>query len=389
MLRFVLVVLALVPIAAAAQPYVIDAIEVAPGTRVPAEIVRAETRLAAGGTYSEEELQQAVYRVRRLPFVLKANYAVNERTLVITIEDIKPFFYEVDLQGFVFGSNGGGAAGRLSIGYRLFAGSRGVLEGIFGTFAESGSSGGFRDFTLSYTAYDLFGSRAFVSAGLTKSVFGEGGTEEVSPRLTIGVPLGRTQSIIATATRFKNRTDRIINRTPFVNEFGSTNAAVSWVLDTTDDPYFARKGLQLTAGPTWAHNTSTFPVIGVGGILIRTETRTTDIIGVRGTAAYYRPIAESLVGWGRAEVTNTESEAGSIVGFPDIPNATENFAQVTAGLGQNFGDRARWELGLGGEWRTFEQGLSDSTRNNVVGFVGYAARHRWGVFRLNFTYAGE
>lgn len=387
MLRFVLV-LALLPVVVQAQPYVIDAIEVAPGSRVPVELVRAETRLTIGNSYTEEDLRQAVYRIRRLPFVLRADYAVDGRTLVITIADIKPFFYEIDVEGFVFGSSGGGVVGRVGVGGRLFAGSRGVFEGMLGTLLASGSSGDFRDLTLSYTAYDLFGSRAFVTAGLTKSIIGEGGTEEISPRLTIGVPLGRTQSIIGSASRFADSTDRVINTVPVTTEFESTSAEVLWVLDRRDDPYFARRGLQLRAGPTWRRNSSSFPVFS-GRTLLRMETRTTDLTGALGAAAYYRPIAESLVGWGRAEFSHSTSEANSIAGSPNVPDGTENEAQATVGLGQNFGDRGRWELGVGGEWRTFEQGPFDSSRSNAVAFAGYTARHRWGVFRMTFTYGTE
>lgn len=389
MLRFVFVLaLALLPVVVQAQPYVIDAIEVAPGSRVPVELVRAETRLTIGNSYTEEDLRQAVYRIRRLPFVLKADYAVDGRTLVITIADIKPFFFEIDVEGFVFGSSGGGVLGAVEVGGRLFAGSRGVFEGTLGTRLASGSSGDFRDVTLSYTAYDLFGSRAWVTAGLTKSIVGEGGTDEISPRLTIGVPIGRTQSIIGSATRFADSTDRVINRVPVTTEFESTSAQVSWVRDTTDDPYFARRGTQLSAGPTWRRNSSTFPVFS-GGTVIRLDRRTTETTGVLGTAAYYRPITQSLIGWGRGEISHSESEANSIAGSPNIPNATENEAQVTVGLGRNFGDRGRWELGLGGEWRTFEQGLSDSSRTGAVAFAGATTRTRWGVFRLKFTYGTE
>jgi hypothetical protein len=385
-IRFVLVVLALLPVAAQAQPYVIDAIEVAPGSRVSAEIVRAETRLVIGVSYTEEELQQAVYRVRRLPFVLKASYVVTGRTLVITVVDIMPLFYEFDVAGFVFGSNGGGTAGRLGIGGRLFAGSRGVFEGVIGATASSGGGGDFSDFTLSYSAYDLFGSRVFASAGLTKSLRQDGA--DPTPRFAIGIPIGRTQTITGTMSRFISSTDRTVNKVSIKNEFESTTAVLAWVSDTTDDPYFARSGLQLSLGPTWRHNESTFPIFS-GPTLVRMETRTTDIIGVLGTAAYYRPFAESYAGWARADVTRTQSEAKHIEGVFDIPDATESEALVTVGIGKNFGDRGRWEVGVGGETRRFEQGLQETQATNAVGFVGITGRHRWGLFRLTFTYSGE
>src|ERR1043166_9407546 len=63
---------ALACIAATAKSFLIERIDVNAAKRIPAAAVLAETRIDAGKTYTEEQLEQAVNRVRRLPFALYA-----------------------------------------------------------------------------------------------------------------------------------------------------------------------------------------------------------------------------------------------------------------------------------------------------------------------------
>ena len=58
-----------------AQSFVIERVEVTAAHARPA-IVRAETRLVAGRAYTVEQLDRAVYRVRRLPFIVDATYSL-------------------------------------------------------------------------------------------------------------------------------------------------------------------------------------------------------------------------------------------------------------------------------------------------------------------------
>src|SRR5690349_1743827 len=66
------------------------------------DIVRAESRLEEERTYDAEDFRQAVYRVRRLPFVADAAWRIEpgvtagSTTLVIQILTTRSIFYGVD-----------------------------------------------------------------------------------------------------------------------------------------------------------------------------------------------------------------------------------------------------------------------------------------------------
>src|SRR4028118_513709 len=73
------------------------------GSNVSEVIVRGESRLVEERSYTEEDFRQAVYRIRRLPFVTDATYRIETgltpggTTLIVRILDKMPVFYEADL----------------------------------------------------------------------------------------------------------------------------------------------------------------------------------------------------------------------------------------------------------------------------------------------------
>ena len=73
-----LLLLAAPPAQALEEParFLIERITVEGPKEAAANIVRAETLLREGGTYTEAELRQAIYRVQRLPFVLDASFSL-------------------------------------------------------------------------------------------------------------------------------------------------------------------------------------------------------------------------------------------------------------------------------------------------------------------------
>ena len=68
-------------------------------------IVTSESLLEPGREYTEQELREAVYRVKRLPFVMDADFSLRkggERgsyQLVITVEETRLIFYSADVGG--------------------------------------------------------------------------------------------------------------------------------------------------------------------------------------------------------------------------------------------------------------------------------------------------
>ncbi len=82
-----------------APTFVIEKI-VVEGVRHGSEkIVAAETLLTPGETYSEAQLQQALHRVERLPFVVQAELSLRRGSergrfeLLIAVTEAKPVFY--------------------------------------------------------------------------------------------------------------------------------------------------------------------------------------------------------------------------------------------------------------------------------------------------------
>lgn len=58
--------------------FFIERIDVRNTCHASPAIIRAETRLHEGQTYSEADLREASYRVARLPFVLDAQYSLEK-----------------------------------------------------------------------------------------------------------------------------------------------------------------------------------------------------------------------------------------------------------------------------------------------------------------------
>lgn len=275
-----------VPAAAAQEParFLIEMITVAGPKEAAANIVRAETLLREGETYTEDQLRQAVYRVHRLPFVLDATFALRKGSergayeLVIEVQPARWFFFDHWVRAYRFDEpleleesfrvapslrstfDLGGLAGA-----RLFVGRSGVLFGALDS--EEGGQIGF-------TRYDLFHRGILASAGFSRTVCCvrevlplaldptfTSWTFESSGKASLGlaIPLGGPQSVqISLSERrgdVSSRSGVLID--PFVippivfiedGELTYSRAEAKWVYDTSDDPLLPTRGLSLSAG---------------------------------------------------------------------------------------------------------------------------------------------
>lgn len=208
-----------------------------------ARIVVAESRLQEGQSYDERELRQAVYRIRRLPFIVDADFALRRGSqrgayeLAITIEQTTPLFLSYDLEGLYATSTSTGgrtlhAVDSGSIGVRQFVGAQGLV------FASADKD--LKSFAAGYTQYDLFGRGSFVSASVTRAR--HGGTTR--PALSVGVPLTANQSL-RTDLSWLQQDDQSAH---LVSRLQQRDASLAWIYDTTDDPLFPGRGVKLSAG---------------------------------------------------------------------------------------------------------------------------------------------
>jgi hypothetical protein len=269
--------------AASQEParFLIETVIVEGPKQAPANIVRAETLLREGETYTEDQLRQAVYRVHRLPFVLDASFSLRKGSqrgayeLVIEVQPARWFFYDHSIRAFSFdqpvdleddtlrGDRSSLALSGLA-GARLFVGRSGVVFGALDS--REGIQAGF-------TQYDLFHRGILASAGVswneccvtdvlplsldpTFSSWSFGSSRKVSA--SIAVPLGGSQSIQAALSERRGgrgTRDEVLGSFPqrfdsfaTSQELTYRRAEAKWVYDTSDDPLVPTRGLGISAG---------------------------------------------------------------------------------------------------------------------------------------------
>lgn len=262
MSRFVLSILTIAAIAFSAvaeeQPrFLIERIEVRNTHRVSADLIKSESLLHEGSEYSEQELSAAAARLTRLPFLLSTEFKLEKGTsrgqyvLAIIVNETKPFFYLIDAHATVVGdrtpsdfnddvdpaieSKDG------ALGVRWFVGGHGVVYA--GTTTRHDHDVLTSDYTaiaIGYTQYDLFGTRAFASINLRRTLnYGAGG---ISPQLVAGVPLTTNQTLtldyedtILSGGLHHHESERLISLT--------------WAYDTTNQPFVPTRGTLIRVTP--------------------------------------------------------------------------------------------------------------------------------------------
>lgn len=276
--------LAVPPARALEEParFLIERITVEGPKEAAANIVRAETLLREGGTYTEAELLQAIYRVQRLPFVLYASFSLRKGSqrgsyeLAIDTQSTRWLFFDSWVRAFAFdqpldlgeetvrGDRSSLSLGGLA-GARHFVGRSGVV------FAALDSREGIQ---AGFAQYDLFHRGILATAVVSLS---ECCVTEVLPlaldptfsswsfgtslktSLGLSIPLGGPQSVqlglserqgdhgtrnevlLAPGQRFSHVTGT-------GSELTYRRAEAKWVWDTSDDPALPTRGTSISAG---------------------------------------------------------------------------------------------------------------------------------------------
>lgn len=377
------VLLSLVAAAALAQDsFVIERIDVVTRRTIP-KIIQAETRLVTGRAYTSEQLEQALYRVRRLPFVTDATYTLepgsadNARVLRITLVDEKRFNYDFDIQGVA--TRGGYALTTLGFGLRFFPGETGVVDLTAGGvgFSSGGGSGSsqFGDFAAQYTMYGIGGTGIFAGIGASRNY--SGGT--VSPVLLLGVPITPTQTALASYRRSGNQ------------EESNSILVAQWMYETTDDPYFARQGLDVVAGPQFQRLESD-RVFNRGTPREFRVDSTLNSRGLFASAAKYWPRG-TLSTWFVRGNALAARDTGEVNGNERIPSNRRS-GDVLLGAARNFDGRrgepgffrVRLELALGYHLDTNKQGDFTQDRGGPQVFASVTYRSNVGVIRIGLGY---
>ncbi len=408
--------------------------------RASPEVIVSESLLEAGIAYTEAELRQAVYRVKRLPFVLDAALSLDRGSergryqLLITVEEVRGFFFGSDL---IYGARGDalhrasatgdGLTESLTAGLRVFAGP-GVV------FAAAGDG---EDLQVGYERYRLRGRPillrlAYAREGCCSAELQELGLDPAAAvwtaaddsdrlELTVGVPLSASHSLRFDATHLE--TDSAIRRPlaggPALDarDVEQRELEVAWIYDSTDDPVFPSRGDALTAaiGVHWLEGDLSRPMAAESdrGAAAAMSSRR---LGLSFFGARHWPLsARQTVSLSlKLRLSRSEIEDLPLVDAQPVGDAP---AETTAGSTElalwsgdvdalEAGFAARYSLGLWGpgkirrlgelRWETIAEliyaesspvlapsihplwGLSLST--------GIALRNTWGIFRIGFTY---
>ena len=380
------------------------------GSRIDDTVVRGEARLEEERTYTDADFQQAVYRIRRLPFVTDAVYRLEPgvtaggTTLVIRILDVTPAFYELNGTGTRLADGETVRDGSALLGGRWHLANLGVIEGAVekNDFAEGINVG------LAYRAYDIMGTGGFASAAIAQRFKTELRDYDPTLAVTVGYPLTQRQTVTLTAAQSgtsvtrdfdvnnddddddEDDSDRDDNR-DLTDSQGFTFATLRWWYETIDDPFFATRGVQVSAGPTWSSAEFEFERYDVAEPDDTASTKlSTESYGLAFDASGYRRLFGRTVGFVRLNgngTKNQQSELEMLSGSAGAGLAFDFHSQAENVL-RPF--KARLEIGAAYRTtQTSQPDLPEISVNDVAAEAAFVFRHRWGTVRLTGTYVNE
>lgn len=379
---------------------------------VPAGIVTSQTAIAEGRSYSDKDLDLAMARLRRLPFVFDASWSVEGDTLVIEVNPMSRFFG--DLTGTAAAREGDRSTSvALGGGGRLFLGSGGVAQAHVTQALTEGRGATFAD--ADYSHYGIAGTRLWARAAIGCSLRQDEGVDtDPTWSIDVGYPLTIRQSLVASHNDSGFRVALSFPDSPgFSGSSDFSATRLLWIWDTSEDPFFARTGEIISAGPSRAEQSSQsggFIVIGPGGNTVifdsRTESETTsfDVEAKKYFATGTRGAVFAGLG---ASAFRTESRFSGfpgdigvppLPGGPDLPVARNEVeghaATISAGYAHNLfdwasrpGTRQRIEGGASYRRNTFERTFAgEATVDSYTIDAAYVLRHQYATVRFGLSY---
>jgi hypothetical protein len=369
---------------------------------VPAAIIISQSALVEGRGYTPADLDAAIARLRRLPFVHDARYALEGETLVIQIDGATPFFFDVQALSDRFELNTNRFA-TASGGGRVFLGTGGVAVGSVSKLFDSGGDTASRA-QVGYSHYGIGGTRLFASADAEATLtWAEGFRPDPSWRLTLGYPLTVRQTISATAARSGFRDRRSILGEDFESRLDTTSINLRWAYDTTDDPLFTRSGSLVSATPSWSWQESTFATTifpfppGAPTVQQRRSDGTVAAFAVEARRHWAIGRRGSLSAGIDAARQDQEFDVRAGDGPKQLAVAGSDTVRLSLGYGYNFFDRGapaddarhRAEIGVSLNRRDSDFGFGTfgtfSDEETSVN-AGYVFRKPFGTIRVNVGY---
>lgn len=368
------------------------------GVRTSAmSIVVAQTLLPTGHSYTEDQLRDAVYRVKRLPFVVDADFELRRGSergayeLLIRIEEAAPVAGSFGLGinafrlGHEFEANGPYRTNTLAdiaVTGRYFLGENGLLFGgvdtssvdSLGNDRTAAAEGG-------YTRYGLLGPASYLSVALSTSLDPYDAQPNGQAAVQLAIPITGFQAVrLGGAWRTDRYSFRPDVETRLQYTQTSYQASLEWIFDSTDDPLFATDGTRAVASTGYEH--------------YRYSHAGEQLIGERLRGQF---LAYSLTARHSWRATPRQSLGIEGDGFRDVRpgfdlrgytvsarafHALDLRKPVTLGHGSNL----RLETGLGLRRQAYTSVGFDSRELSAVVDVALLFRNRWALVRLAFSY---
>lgn len=406
-----------------APSFFIEDILVEGNRHVSPGIVVAESLLETGTSYSEDELREAVYRIKRLPFLLGVDFELRKGSergryvLVIAILETTRFFYAVDFRNTYAVDESDLGPGELRsdwsgdflVGYRYFVGNQGIL------YLTAGDIGA----QLGYSNFNFLGRNIFFNVSLERSIFCCPSSRtfddsirihyddrSVMLRLTVGIPRSARQLWRLDAfhrrsdSNFRQRRDGVYFSVS-EQDLQETRLRASWIYDTTDDPVFPSRGDELTvtaeAGYQNGRATDVFNYVdaenyGSTGI-DRRSSGWSDGVSLSGRRFFPLGHRQNLAASLKASAGHFEHDIGGEVlglqGFDsDSWHAEASLRHAVDLVGAKRSQpqrRLRWENGVEYSYGEVSGTLSATAQYATAAWRSELIyRSRWGVFRLSF-----
>lgn len=265
--------------------FLIERIDVRHLVHASADVVKSESRLHEGASYTESELRDANHRIKRLPFVLDAAFSLEKGSvrdayvLVITVNETRPFFYLLDL---VYFKKAGGLSDVDStdaaiLGGRIFAGRNDVVHlALVEHKDDRPFESNYSSIQAGYTRYGLFDGRVFASFTIDRNLpTGPQEQPKTQPGAVVGVSLSpnRTLTVSYSAVDLSSTRSRHAERM----------LEARFAYNTTDHPFFPNEGSLLSVAPLFVRT----DVFSSAQPLIHSQD-----VGVEAEVARYVPLTD-------------------------------------------------------------------------------------------------
>ena len=362
-------------------------------SRIPAGLLRAQSMLREGGTYTDADLDIAMARLRKLPFVYSATYRLEGSRLVVEVIDARHLGLAIDTavrwDSFTGSGSGGNSFFNGEAGADWYLPWNSVIKGSWALSSDSDLHSTI--WRGEYAQYAILGTPAYLIARLDHST----GNGTSAPQAFLGYPLTLRQTIAVHGIR-SHSSERHAQGLYGSGGFYSISTrndsiAAEWMWDSTNDSLFANRGSLFTVEGGRTKGSNAFESkSGTFHTQSESKSSTTDW---KGSAESFWPRGRGAfrgVLMATRQSGTTQSRGLPTSPFVSLPTRFEE-ELATIGYVYNFFDsvnqfrssRNRLEVAVGFDRGSSTFGVHSDATTLKTFEIGYAVRNR--VANLHFV----